>query len=314
MITTTINVNNLNRGLKKDRGFVPPKRTSYSGSKLSSLRDVESTYSKCVKPVLRKGKPLNLSLKSLHKGKNLIVDVECYGTKKVSKYVLEEDAFTDELLITNIGGTTVKEPILVSGKRLDMNGVSLQKGNNLKVRGLDLSDGVSLKLVVGLQRGKDLTKNSIIAKYKEMVLSKKSALKNVVGLKQKDLANDLICTNKDNYSDISTKDIIVENTLYESIRDTIITSDNSNKIEKVSRIEEQKREDNRLFKDEEEAVENKKVDDDVVYKQGMSLYDFLKENPKKRTEEVILNYFNASDLKALIDSGKVLKKRGKLII
>lgn len=313
MITTTINVNSLNRGLKKDRGFIPPKRTPYGGSKLSSLRDVESTYSKGIKPVLRKGKPLNLSIKPLHKGKNLIVDGNYSDTKKVSKYVLEEDTFTDELLITNIGGTTVKEPNLVRGKRLDIKGVSLQKGNNLKVGGLDLSEGVSLKLVVDLQRGKDLTKNSVIEKYKELVLAKKSVSKKVVGLKQKDLVNDLSCTNKDKCGDISAKDITEKTIPYKSIRDTINTKDTSNKIETVDIIEEQKREDNRLVKDVED-VEVKKIDDDVVYKQGMSLYDFLKENPKKRTEDVILTYFNASDLKALIDSGKVLKKRGKLII
>lgn len=226
-------------------------------------------------PKLEKGLDLSLNLK-LRKG-----------------VILKLDNKEDITIESN----SKEDIVLKKGLKLCVGTPNLKKGNVNVISNLNLKRGVVLSLSLNLKRGKDITKKIV----------KKSKPKKVVNIKDNNLKTDIHYLS----DDMKDKSNRIDNSIIlnsdKSIRDVVINKDIVIKDEKINIKEEQSGESIKLEKEV-------KVEDDIVYKQGMSLYEFLKENPKKRTEEIILQYFNAKDLKALVDSGKVLKKRGKLII
>ncbi|MFL8710849.1 hypothetical protein Q3304_08785 [Clostridioides sp. GD02377] len=52
----------------------------------------------------------------------------------------------------------------------------------------------------------------------------------------------------------------------------------------------------------------------IIYKKGMSIREFLKQNPDKRLEKDVLEYFSSDEIQDNLKKCKIFKKHGKLII
>ncbi|EQF29686.1 hypothetical protein QEW_4633 [Clostridioides difficile CD160] len=52
----------------------------------------------------------------------------------------------------------------------------------------------------------------------------------------------------------------------------------------------------------------------IIYKKGMSIREFLKQNPGKRLEKDVLEYFSSDEIQDNLKKCKIFKKHGKLII
>lgn len=53
---------------------------------------------------------------------------------------------------------------------------------------------------------------------------------------------------------------------------------------------------------------------EVVFDKGMGLVEFLRANPKIRLEKEILSYFKGEEIVSAIRAGKILRKKGKIIL
>ena len=84
------------------------------------------------------------------------------------------------------------------------------------------------------------------------------------------------------------------------------SSDNTKKLGTISKVSETKSE-----KSVSKSILNSS---NVVYEQNMSVVEFLRVNKRHNTVEEILQFFSQRDIDAAVKSGKVFKKRNKLII
>ncbi|MDM9943994.1 hypothetical protein QVA93_11170 [Clostridioides difficile] len=64
-------------------------------------------------------------------------------------------------------------------------------------------------------------------------------------------------------------------------------------------------------KSDDNFLFNKK---NITYKKGMSIREFLKQNPDKRLEKDVLEYFSSEEIQENLKKCKIFKKHGKLII
>ncbi|HFL3653865.1 TPA: hypothetical protein ACG3P3_001589 [Clostridioides difficile] len=65
------------------------------------------------------------------------------------------------------------------------------------------------------------------------------------------------------------------------------------------------------LKSDDNYLFNKK---NITYKKGMSIREFLKQNPDKRLEKDVLEYFSLDEIQDNLKKCKIFKKHGKLII
>lgn len=71
---------------------------------------------------------------------------------------------------------------------------------------------------------------------------------------------------------------------------------------------------NPIITDNDTLISNISDSKNIVYSAGMTIIEFLRKNPKARTETDVLKYFTKDALAQELKKGKVLVKRGKLFI
>lgn len=294
MLNVTLDVDNLSNNLKGGKTFTPPKREISRGSKLQNLKYVEGKYKHSIEePKKIKEKLYNVEKGGVSVTKKLSSTVLLPKFKKgiVLDVCVAKLVKGNNLKIKNVAEVKVKKP-------------KLKKGLKLLVTKANLLGGGTIELpIYTLVKGKDLTKHSTVKKYIQLKIRGNVDKKENKVEMETSIKRDISSLKKDKYIVDVKDDLALRKEVNKvKIGTTELTKDSDR---------EQKRESNTLVKERREGNE---VDKGVVFKIGMTLYEFLKENPKKRTEDVVLKYFKAKDLKDLVNSGKVLKKRGKLII
>ncbi|MNL91294.1 hypothetical protein D3C81_10250 [compost metagenome] len=95
---------------------------------------------------------------------------------------------------------------------------------------------------------------------------------------------------------------------------TVNTNRNSSDTEKGKQTLKVEDKVSIIDKGVKETASEATIKGNVNYEKGMLLLEFLRLNPKIRTEKDVLEYFTKEDLKREIVKGKVLVKKGKLII
>lgn len=224
---------------------------------------------------------------------------------------------------------------LVQGVNLDIGALKLTKGMTLVVNEKEVGDiSGTLKLKKGVYLDLSLfdvshTLGSIVLKQGSILkvctsnLKKGCNLLNVSSLKNEILKyereSNLKNVNKvetiSKTDDISSLDIGDTKKIIKEVKIKDNIKEQKGNESKLIEFEDKPYTDiKRLEKNKDVTDTDIEVDDGITYDVGMSLYDFLKENKNNRTEEVVLKYYTKNDLEDLLKKGKVLKKRGKLII
>ncbi len=302
---------------------------------------------------LVRGKKLRVNALDLYKGENILIYVKpkimvgysiLHYThpklelgKDISLFLGKSNNTINEVISNNVSTLYRKVDlaykdnlVLIKGYNLNKTVLNLEVGNTLKRESIDLQKGIAIKLRdinltkganiknnlegISLERGIDLTKilKNHILKSEEVQKSQIKACtpKTEINVLKDDISNHKI-ESKSNVIDTKKPKCKIEDLSYDKIKRS------QKKVElkpQDMKKEEKVRDKVKLNKEIKNDKPLKKVEEGVVYTKTMSLYEFLKENPKSRKVDIALKYYDNKVIEQAIKTGKVLLKKGKLII